>query len=76
MLHFREVFGHFSKPEHYAAFPNTILWNFTFLCWEIPTTSSRDLMRDDDPGMERIANHLHACFAPEQVREEEAELEP
>ncbi len=40
------------------------------------TTSSRDLMRDDDPGMERIAHHLHACFAPEQVREEEAEREP
>ncbi len=25
-----------SKAEHYAAFPNTILWNFTFFCWEIP----------------------------------------
>ena len=36
MLHFREVFGHVSKTEHDAAFPNTILWNFTFFCWEIP----------------------------------------
>ena len=38
-------------------------------------TSSRDLMRDDDPGMERIANYLYARFEHQLEIAEEEELE-
>ncbi len=29
---FQRDFGYLSKAEHSAGFPNTMLWNFTFLC--------------------------------------------
>ena len=38
-------------------------------------TASRDLMRDDDPGMERIATYLYARFECQREMEEEEERE-
>ncbi len=39
------------------------------------TTSSRDLLRDDDPGMERIATYLYSRFECQLEMEEEEERE-